>query len=144
MDASAPENLGLPSSGRRAESASLTYRHLSPSDPSIVDYPSCLQALLATKDDAKLLKDELKSFLAAAAQQLEHAEAEIQASTTQLNATNAHVTEPELKLDSSKLNVATNKLEKPEPPLLSLSHPLADIRHAVDQVLRTVQATSRR
>jgi chromosome segregation ATPase len=100
---------------------------------------------LATKDGVKPLKDELvttKGALAAATRQLEQAQAENQASTTQLTVSNARVTELELKLDSSEQNVAiqTNQLKKSEQRLMSLSHQLADTRYEKDQSNATAQA----
>ena len=94
-----------------------------------------------------LLKDErvtTKGALAAATQQLEQARAENQASTNQLTAANARVTELELKLDSSEHNVAmkTSGLKKLEQSLISLSHHLADICRTVNQEKATAQACS--
>ena len=107
--------------------------------------PSCLHVLPATKDDAKLLKDELvttKGALAAATQQLEQARAENQASTNQLIAANARVMELKLELNSSEHDVATktNELKISEQRLISLSHNLADTRHAMSQAGARAQA----
>ena len=111
-----------------------------PSDRSARDFPTYPQ-VLATPE---LLKDELvttKGALTAATQQLEQARAESQASTNQLTAANARVTELELELDSSERNLAmkTSEQNKSEQSLISLSHHLADVCREMDQVKAAAQ-----